>query len=78
MIALCRLKKTIWQKIGSAQIRSLRTRHQKALQPHVKYNVWTGMWTHDQVVIVIAGSNRSNTQAAEARQSEAVKSRVLG
>jgi len=35
------------------------------------------MWTHNQVVIVIAGSNRSNTQAAEARHTETVKSRVL-
>jgi len=53
-------------------------RQSGAQELYVKYNVWTGMWTQEQVVIVIAGSDRSNTRAAEARHSETVKSRILG
>jgi len=44
----------------------------------VKYNVWTGMWTHNQVVVVLAGSDRKSTALAESMYAGDVKTRLTG
>ncbi|MFQ5888171.1 MAG: hypothetical protein ACE5HY_05695, partial [Candidatus Hydrothermarchaeales archaeon] len=44
---------------------------------YVKYNFWADRYTHNQVVIIVAGSDRSNTQAAETKYNVDVKAKVL-
>jgi parallel beta-helix repeat protein len=39
----------------------------------VKFNVWTDMWSHKQIVIIIAGSNRDGTNKASETYREDVK-----
>jgi len=40
---------------------------------YVKYNVWTDRYTYNQIVIVVAGSDRANTKAAEIKYSTDVE-----
>ncbi|MFQ5800619.1 MAG: hypothetical protein ACE5HH_02715 [Candidatus Hydrothermarchaeales archaeon] len=44
---------------------------------YVKYNAYTDRYSYNQVVIIVAGSDRSNTQAAEAKYNADVKAKVL-
>ncbi len=44
---------------------------------HVKYNVWTDRYTAKQKVIILAGSDRSNTQTAETKYRSDVKTKIF-
>jgi parallel beta-helix repeat protein len=52
-------------------------RNSGAQEMYVKYNFYTSKYSYNQVVIVVAGSDRSNTQAAEATYLADVKAKVL-